>query len=58
MEVGVCVTVGAAEELPGVTDTTLVELHSVCIQANRNWAIFEQPLKDERLLRGLSRKST
>ena len=43
-----CITVRAAEELPRVRNTAFVELHRVCIQTDRNWAIFEEPLKDSR----------
>ena len=43
------ITISAAEELPRVGDTAFVELHCVCVQADRNWAVFEEPLKDGRL---------
>ena len=41
-----CFTIRAAEELPWVGNTAFVELHGVRIQANRDWAVFEEPLKD------------
>ena len=44
-----CFTISAAEELPRVGDTAFVELHCVCVQADRNRTIFEEPLKDGRL---------
>ena len=43
------ITIRAAEELPRVRHTAFVELHCVRIQADRNWAVFEEPLKDGRL---------
>ena len=42
-------TISAAEELPRVRNTAFVELHCIGIQADRNWAVFEEPLKDGRL---------
>jgi len=36
--------ISAAEELPRVRNTAFVELHCVCIQANGNWTVFEEPL--------------
>ena len=42
-------TISAAEELPRVRNTAFVELHCIGIQADRNWAVFEEPLKDGKL---------
>ena len=36
--------VRAAEELEGVADSSLVELHSIGIETNRDGAILQQPL--------------
>ena len=39
------ITIRAAEELPGVGYAAFVELHGVCVQADRDWAVLEEPLK-------------
>ena len=39
------ITIRAAEELPRVGYTAFVELHGVCVQADRDWAVLEEPLK-------------
>ena len=39
------ITIRAAEELPWVGYTAFVELHSVSVQADRDWAVLEEPLK-------------
>ena len=42
---GQFITIRTAEELPGVGNTAFVELHGVCVQADRDWAVLEEPLK-------------
>ena len=42
---GQFITIRAAEELPRVGYTAFVELHGVCVQADRDWAVLEEPLK-------------
>ena len=42
---GQFITIRAAEELPWVGYTAFVELHGVCVQADRDWAVLEEPLK-------------
>ena len=37
-------TVRAAEELEGMADSSLVELHSVGIETNRDGSVLQQPL--------------
>ena len=50
---GQFITIRAAEELPRVGYTAFVELHSVCVQADRDWAILEEPLKGKSKKRSL-----
>ena len=37
-------TVRTAEELEGVADSSLVELHSIGIETNRDGAVLQEPL--------------
>lgn len=37
-------SIGTAEELEGMADSSLVELHSIGIETNRDGSILEEPL--------------